>query len=367
MDRRRFLKYAAVSGLAAGSALAGYEVSRWRTSSVTPYVSTVTKTDVVTKTTTQTVRLASLRGRLFFDYNGNGVQDGEEPAVAGVLVQLKDSSERVVAAAATDSSGDYNLEDVKAGDYSLHLQADKKFRHMCRSLQDLRRVTDDYELLLHASTSMDIGMMEGCFTIPLVREARLTIPSIREAKFGISNLYDWDSRIGYVKWWDGTVGDRNIREGWDNHSGIDYGTKPGYPVIAPAPGLVRNIGIGSEGQKYAEIYHSAIGLSTGYNHLSKTTAKVGQNVARGEKFAETGTTGTSFPHLHFNIRWSEPQSNCFLDFYKPTFPIDEQSSGFWSRPYNETEGLWWRVYPKSNNPGLLGYWTKENDPQYSTR
>jgi hypothetical protein len=88
MDRRRFLKYAAAGVAIAGSALASYEYDKWQSSLVAPQVTTttLTETKTLTRTVTKTVTLASLSGRLFFDYNGNGVQDGEEPAVAGATV-----------------------------------------------------------------------------------------------------------------------------------------------------------------------------------------------------------------------------------------------------------------------------------------
>jgi hypothetical protein len=48
---------------------------------------------------------------------------------------------------------------------------------------------------------------------------------------------------------------------------------------------------------------------------------------------------------------------------RPVLSIDEGSSGFWSLK-SDIEGPVWRKYPKEKNPDLLGYWTKENDPQY---
>ena len=46
-------------------------------------------------------------GKLFFDYNANGIQNAGEPAVAGASVQLKDNAGSVIAGTLTDSSGDY--------------------------------------------------------------------------------------------------------------------------------------------------------------------------------------------------------------------------------------------------------------------
>jgi murein DD-endopeptidase MepM/ murein hydrolase activator NlpD len=52
MDRRRFLKYAAVGAAVAASGLAGYD--RWQTGTVPPLVSTVTETQTLRETTTET-------------------------------------------------------------------------------------------------------------------------------------------------------------------------------------------------------------------------------------------------------------------------------------------------------------------------
>jgi len=116
MNRRRFLKYAGATAAVVGASTLGLDyLSKQSPSSVTPTTSTtttrqLTTTSSVSNTSTQTTQLASLQGRLFFDYNGNGIQDGEEPPVAGALVQLKDSTGTVIAETLTDSSGDYKLD-----------------------------------------------------------------------------------------------------------------------------------------------------------------------------------------------------------------------------------------------------------------
>jgi hypothetical protein len=99
MDRRRFLKYAVAGVAVAGSALAGYEFDTWQNSTIRPLVPTVTETQTLRETTTDTVKLTSVYGRLFFDYNGNGVQDEGEPAVVGASIQLKDDTGNVIAEA----------------------------------------------------------------------------------------------------------------------------------------------------------------------------------------------------------------------------------------------------------------------------
>ena len=62
----------------------------------------------VSSTSSSPAQLASLEGRLFFDYNGNGIQDPEEPAVPNAKLSLVGP---VKFEALTDSAGDYKIED----------------------------------------------------------------------------------------------------------------------------------------------------------------------------------------------------------------------------------------------------------------
>jgi len=225
MDRRRFLKYAAVGAAVAGSALAGYEFDRWQTSLERPSVTTrtVTEFQTLSETITETARLASLQGRLFFDYNGNGVQDGEEPPVVGASVQLKDDAGKVIAETLTDSSGDYRLEDVRTGAYSLHVEADKKFHYMCRSTEEFKAVTGDYQVSLEGTTSLNIGLMEGFLTSPFQKG---------KSKVDPHGYADLDPRPDSVRDWKG--GDQT----YDGHKGTDFIADRGTEILAAAPGKV---------------------------------------------------------------------------------------------------------------------------------
>lgn len=85
------------------------------------------------------------------------------------------------------------------------------------------------------------------------------------------------------------------------HTGLDFPSEPGTPVLAAAGGVV-----------VTQEYHSAYGnmleidhgndLITRYAHASKILVKKGDLVKRGQKIAEVGTTGRSTgPHLHFEV------------------------------------------------------------------
>jgi hypothetical protein len=187
MDRRRFLKYAGATAAAVGASALGLNyISQQSPSTVSPTASTTSTARELTtnssslrsslSSSTEAIQLASLQGSMFFDYNGNGKQDGEEPAVVGALVQLKDDAGKVVADGLTDSSGDYKLEDIKAGFYSLHVGvdhlSDKRLSYMCTSTNEFRAVTDDYRLSIREDTLMDVGLMEGFLTLPQEKERK---------------------------------------------------------------------------------------------------------------------------------------------------------------------------------------------------
>ena len=331
MDRRRFLKYAAVGSAIAGSALAGYEFSRLQTSLAPTSVSTATKSKTLSETITETVRLVSVYGRFFFDYNGNGKQDGEEPAVVGASVQLRDDAGSIVAEALTDSSGDYTLEDVRTGSYKLHVEADKKFRYMCTSADEFRVVSDAYAISLQGSTSLNIGLMEGFLTLPFVSGTHAELYS----------YFDHDPAPGKVK---NYLGDTTLAA-WpkhqpgtfDGHQGIDWNLPLGTNLVASAPGEVIEVAENERGGKYIDLLHPN-NMVTSYGHDSKVLRNKGEWVERGDVVAFSGDSG--WPG-HFHIHWA---------LFREGKPGD----------YNTGVDPFRDVFGDSE-----GYWTKENDPQYS--
>ncbi|HNP87308.1 MAG TPA: SdrD B-like domain-containing protein [Kouleothrix sp.] len=64
---------------------------------------------------------ASLGDRVWFDQNGNGVQDSGEPGIPGVTVVLHDSSGTAVLTTTTDLNGNYAFDHLAAGDYTIEV------------------------------------------------------------------------------------------------------------------------------------------------------------------------------------------------------------------------------------------------------
>ena len=110
-------------------------------------------------------------------------------------------------------------------------------------------------------------------------------------------------------------GDDNVNWGWPSSGkiinsfnetatlkGIGIAGKLGQPVVASAAGRVIFSGMGIRGfGKLIVIKHNNTFLSV-YGHNSELLVKEGQNVAKGQKIAEMGSTDTDQVKLHFEIR-----------------------------------------------------------------
>lgn len=61
----------------------------------------------------------SVSGRVFLDYNNNGVLNGSDHGIGGVTIQLKDSGGTVIRTTTTDAEGNYRFDDLPAGTYTV--------------------------------------------------------------------------------------------------------------------------------------------------------------------------------------------------------------------------------------------------------
>ena len=367
LNRRKFLKYAGATGAVVGASALGLNyISTQSPSTPSPIASTTVTRELASisassSTSTQVVQLASLQGRLFFDLNGNSIQESEEQGVPNVKVQLRDQKTGgMISSSITDSSGDYKMQDFPAGTYLFEVtEADPKFGYMCNGVDDFRRVDEGYPNLtvtengtpFRSDGKWNIGLMEGFMTLPVMSKT----------KYSIGRFYDWEPDPKRSLWWNGRIGDDPY-----NHVGIDFDTREGENVVAPAPGFLYPIERGPYGQLPLGLYHPDAGLATVYNHLSKVVDKTAVKgfVTRGEKIAETGSTGASYPHLHFGTAMKIGDHDAFFDPYRPLFALNEKNNGYWARQQGND---FWQTVPAGVNPNLENLWTKDNDPQYAIK
>ncbi|HWL47065.1 MAG TPA: M23 family metallopeptidase [Sphingomonadaceae bacterium] len=85
------------------------------------------------------------------------------------------------------------------------------------------------------------------------------------------------------------------------HKGVDFGAPYGSPIVAATAGVVEYAGRHGGHGNYVKLRHGG-GMETGYAHMSRIAAKVGQRVRQGQIIGYVGSTGLSTgPHLHYEV------------------------------------------------------------------
>lgn len=90
--------------------------------------------------------------------------------------------------------------------------------------------------------------------------------------------------------------------GKEMNKGLDMVGRMGEPIQAAASGKVSYVGNLDRYGDFVVLRHGPEYLSV-YAHTSKILVKEGQNVTRGQKIAEVGSSGSDQPKLHFEIRY----------------------------------------------------------------
>lgn len=87
------------------------------------------------------------------------------------------------------------------------------------------------------------------------------------------------------------------------HSGIDYATPKGTPILASGDGVVDYSDFDNSGYGHLIRIHHPDGKYTMYAHLSERHVIKGAKVKQGDVIGLSGNTGNSTgPHLHFEAR-----------------------------------------------------------------
>lgn len=142
----------------------------------------------------------------------------------------------------------------------------------------------------------------------LVRRANLLAQSFKQAAESLAAHQDrllrtpsiWPTR----GWLSSTFANARLHPIFHQarpHEGIDISAPMGTPIIAPAAGLVIDVGREPGYGLQLRIDHG-YGVITRYAHCSKVLVRVGQRVRRGDTIALVGNSGISTaPHLHYEV------------------------------------------------------------------
>ncbi|MCE7797667.1 M23 family metallopeptidase [Sphingobium sufflavum] len=85
------------------------------------------------------------------------------------------------------------------------------------------------------------------------------------------------------------------------HAGVDFGAAWGSPIYAATSGRVAFAGRHGGHGNYVRLDHGS-GIGTGYGHMSRIAAHVGDYVRQGQVIGYVGSTGLSTgPHLHYEV------------------------------------------------------------------
>lgn len=111
-----------------------------------------------------------------------------------------------------------------------------------------------------------------------------------------------------------------------HHDGVDLSGPTGLDIVATGNGTIEKIENRSTGYGKQIVVDHGFGYKTRYAHLSAIKVTVGQEVKRGEKIGELGSTGRSTgPHLHYEV----------LHRGKPVNPVSYFSRDMNSEEYME--------------------------------
>jgi murein DD-endopeptidase MepM/ murein hydrolase activator NlpD len=284
----------------------------------------------------------ALSGIIFFDYDGNGKKDEGEPPIEAALLTVGDNSDT------SDINGSYFLDSLSDGKQSVYIRSPSQepqslFRYISISLQAFQTIDQPLLVSLNGDMRLDIGLMQGYLTLPYAPKTTIVVLSYDDLQ---GNNYD-----NRVRDWQGNTKMRLVHDGkdgfvYDYHCGIDYGMGENaelcdMDVYSAAPGKVVSISpVNEQGGGSVRLLHMD-GRMTDYAHLEKIFVEINQSVQRGELL---GTTYCSWnePHLHFELMGMLGEGKL--------------QWGFWRLP----------IYRDPLNSNSFSYWTKDNNPQFSS-
>jgi murein DD-endopeptidase MepM/ murein hydrolase activator NlpD len=111
------------------------------------------------------------------------------------------------------------------------------------------------------------------------------------------------------------------------HRGVDISGGYGQAIIAPADGVVEEVGTRNGYGKTIAINHGH-GYSTLFGHMSGFAVTVGQHVQRGDVIGYVGLSGRSTgPHVHYEVHINDVAVNPHKYMRMTLNPVEVASHG----------------------------------------
>ena len=122
-----------------------------------------------------------------------------------------------------------------------------------------------------------------------------TLAALRRAPPRSLLRFAWPSRA--------PLGDRFGPRGARFHTGVDFPTAAGSPVVAAGYGCVESAGWNAGGYGNLVVIRHRLGMTSWYAHLARITTASGTCLSAGDPVGTVGATGRATgPHLHFELR-----------------------------------------------------------------
>ncbi|WP_370630156.1 murein hydrolase activator EnvC [Xenophilus sp. Marseille-Q4582] len=128
-------------------------------------------------------------------------------------------------------------------------------------------------------------------TPPQASSKRPVPPAPAPAPAPVDARFGWPAKGPVVGRFDG-----------NRNKGIDIGGQTGDPILASADGRVVFVGSQLRGYGQMVIVKHDDTFITAYAHTSRILVKEKDDVRKGQKIAEMGSSGTDRVKLHFEIR-----------------------------------------------------------------
>ncbi len=314
---------------------------------------TQTPTPTPSPTPTPTIVVSTLRGKLFFDMNGNGLQDvayyqddndsivskSEEglsgfevcteveekehceftnengeyeianlPIVNGETVNLKITNPRNV-----DSAQAMRFINKWKGTVVIPAYEIDGIQIPEQKLNDTAIFPIESAVAVEVGNENDLGLMQGYFTLPFHCDQNFTL----------FNYFDLDDGAGVRNYLGETTefAPNYIVGTSDGHPGVDYKISIGEFLYAFMSGQIIN-GDNGRGAMYVDISNSVMFYNAHIGHVSKYTVENQSSVYRGQIIALSGTSGTNWAHVHMQYGFGNK------DLFRDT--LSNESLSYWT-------------------------------------